>query len=190
MEDGGPEEISRLIEEWRAGSGAAEQRLFEALYRKLYSIAVVCLRGESPGQTLGATALVHEAYLRLRRSERLSINDRNHFLQLCARVMRRILVDRARARRAQRRDADTSPEGAVQEIICGDKEADQILDIDRALNLLARDSPRQSALVELRYFAGYSTEECAAILDISERTVKREWQIARTRLRDSLDGRA
>jgi RNA polymerase sigma-70 factor (ECF subfamily) len=98
-----PGEIARLIKRWQAGDKAAENALFEALYAKLHAIATRYLRSEAPGQTLGATALVHEVYLRFQRAERLDITGSSHFLALAARVIRRILVDKARERRSDKR---------------------------------------------------------------------------------------
>ena len=184
-----PGEITVLIEKWQSGSREAEAALFAALYEKLHSIATRYLRAESPGQTLGPTALVHEAYLRFTRSEQLNITNRAHFLALTARVMHRILVDRARARRARKRDGLMLGEEFF-DLIPTDQDADQILAVDLAMETLSKDSPEQCQLVELRYFAGYSEEQCAEILGTSARTVRRHWQIARTRLKVLIDGSA
>ena len=185
-----PGEITRLIKQWQAGDKAAENALFEALYAKLHAIAARFLRSEAPGQTLGATALVHEAYLRFQRAERLDIAGSSHFLALAARVMRRILVDRARARRSEKRAGDRISLDAGDALLVSDAEADEILKVDLALETLAKQSPRQVQIVELRYFAGFNEEESAAALGISARTVRREWQVARTRLRLAIDGAA
>jgi RNA polymerase sigma factor (TIGR02999 family) len=183
-----PDDITRLIEQWQHGDKAAEDALFEAMYHRLHSIAVQCLKGEKPGRTVGATALVHEAYLRFKTSERLQISNRSHFLALAARVMHRILVDRARARQAEKRGNDPVAAQITESLIRTDADADQILGVDRALEQLSQQSGRLAQLVELRYFAGYSLEESALVMGLSERTVRRDWQVARARLRLAIDG--
>ncbi len=185
-----PGDVTCLIQEWQEGKPGSETALFNALYKSLKGVAIQCLRTERPGNSLGATALVHEAYLRFRKSERLEINNRQHFLALSARVMRRILVDRARARSAGIRDGVKVPELEADLEIHSAHEACQIIAVDDALAQLTSISPRQGLLVELRFFAGYSTEEAAVILGCSSRTAKREWQVARTRLKGALDGTA
>ena len=160
--------------------------MFAALYRTLHGLALACLRGELPGRTLGATALVHEAYLRFRKAQNLSIADRKHFLALTARVMRHILVDKARSRRAQ--PELLHAEDPCESLVRTDTEADEIIAVDRALMDLALQSPRQSEIVELLYFGGHSAEECAMLLGVSEKTVRRDWQVARVRLRIAING--
>jgi RNA polymerase sigma factor (TIGR02999 family) len=146
------------------------------------------MRAERANQSISATVLVHEAYLRFRRAQRLEIADRSHFLALAARVMRRILVDRARARRAQKRERDPAPAEQAEALVSTDADAVQILSVDRALTDLAKQSARMAQLVELRFFAGYSLEESALVLGLSERQLRRDWQAARTRLRIAIDG--
>jgi RNA polymerase sigma-70 factor, ECF subfamily len=181
-------EITSLIEQWRLGNKGAEDALFDAMYHRLHHIAMQCLSREKPGQTIGATALVHEAYLRFKQTERLQIADRSHFLALAARVMHRILVDRARARKTGKRGHDPIAEELDESLIKTDADADRILAVDRALEQLSQQSSRLAQLVELRYFAGYSLEESALVMGVSERTLRRDWQVARTRLRLAIDG--
>ena len=181
-------EITRLIAEWQRGDKAAENALFEALYSKLHAIALHCVRSEPAAQSLGATGLLHEAYLRLNRTEGLQVVNRSHFLALAARVMRQILIDRARARRTAKRCHEQVQTDKFEPFVCTDRDADEILAVDQALKALTRHSPRQSQLVELRYFGGYSLEESAAVLGVSERTARRDWQVARTRLKVAIDG--
>jgi RNA polymerase sigma factor (TIGR02999 family) len=181
-------DITQLISSWRRGDKAAEGALFDALYTRLHSIAVQCLHNERRGQTLGATALVHEAYLRLNRAERIEVADRSHFLKLAAHVMRNVIVDQARARRSEKRGGDHYRVPVEDLLVQTDTDADQILDVDRALGELAKHSKRQAELVELRYFAGFSREEASAVLGVSERQLARDWDLARTRLRDWIDG--
>ena len=181
-------EISRLISDWQRGNRDAENALFEALYLRLHGIAAQCLRNEAPGHSMGPTMLVHEAYLRFERAERLEVADRGHFLALAARVMRRIVVDRARARRTEKRGGDQLRDDLDQASASTDSEAEEILAVDRALESLFRQSERQAHLVELRFFAGFNEDEAADALGISKRTVRREWQVARTRLRMAING--
>ncbi|MGO4884281.1 MAG: ECF-type sigma factor [Bryobacteraceae bacterium] len=185
----GPDgEITRLISDWQRGAPGAENALFNALYQRLHTLALQCLRGERPDRAPGATSLVHEAYLRFRQTQNLEIANSAHLLALAAQVMRRILVDRARARHSAKRGGDVAPVEISDALMVQESEAEQILAVDFALEDLARYSPRKAQLVELRYFAGFSEEESAACLDISVRTVRREWQIAKTRLRMAIDG--
>jgi len=183
-------EITKLILEWQRGNRSAEQDLFEALYQSLHTLAIQCLRNERPDQTLSATALVHEAYLRFTTTNQLKINDRSHFLALAARVMRRVVVDKARARKSDKRGGDFLRVGTEESIVSTDEDADRILDVDRALEALSLQSPRQGQLIELRFFAGFKLDEAAQVLGISTRTARREWQVARTRLRGVIDGTA
>jgi len=180
-------DLTGLIRRWTNGEKEIEQELFEVLYDALHDLALKCVRREAPERSLGATALVHEAYIRFRRTQNLTINNRDHFFALASRVMRRILVDRARARQARPR---LEPAIAAYEnaIMPTDVEAEEIIAVDRALGDLSGRSPRQAQLVELRYFGGYSLEECAALLQISEKTAQRDWRVARVRLRISIDG--
>jgi RNA polymerase sigma-70 factor, ECF subfamily len=182
------EDITRLIQDWRRGDKDAEDRLFSALYTKLHAIAAGCLLNEPAARSLSPTALLHEAYVRFNRSEAITVYDRNHFMALSALVMRRILVDRARKRRTQRRSAEVGWVENAEALMCTDAEADHIIAVDRALEQLAQQAPRQAKLVALRFFAGYTLEECAAIMAISTRTARREWDVARTRLRIAIEG--
>jgi len=183
----GSGDITRLLDQWLAGNREAEAALFSAMYKALYAIALRCVRSEAPGGSLGPTALVHEAYLRFTRAENINLNGRSHFLALSAQVMRRILVDRARARRAARRDGQLVTEEMI-DLVQTDRDADRILAVDRAMETLSKDFPDGAKIVELRWFAGYSEDECAAILSVSSRTVRRRWQVARTRLKVLIDG--
>jgi len=181
-------DITRLISEWQRGNKAAENALFEALYKKLHARALQVLRNWPRGQSMGPTALVHEAYLRLERSERLEIADREHFVRLSAKVMHQILVDRSRARLSAKRGGDQVRVDQLDDLVRTDADADEILAVDTALVKLKKQSPRQAQVVVLRYFAGFSLEETAVLLGVAEKTVKRDWDAARTRLRIAIDG--
>jgi RNA polymerase sigma factor (TIGR02999 family) len=182
-------DITRLIVEWQQGNREAESALFEQLYQRLHTIAAHLTRAEATENSMGATALIHEAYMRFCGTTQLKIVNRSHFLALAARVMRRILVDRARARKAAKRNASdesTGPSAWFRD----EAEVDEVIAVDRALDVLRTRSPRQCRLVELRYFGGYTIEESAVALDISPRHARREWDVARTRLREAIDGAA
>lgn len=183
-------EITKLISEWKRGDRHAENRLFELLYYKLRRIAAHCLRDEERCRTLGPTALVHEAYIRFSRSEDLQVCDSEHFLALAARVMRQILTDAARARRSGKRGGDLHRVELAESMVQTDAEADEIIAVDRALIQLSQKFPRQAELVQLRFFGGWSLEEAAAVIGVSQRTARREWKVARVRLKESIDGLA
>jgi RNA polymerase sigma factor (TIGR02999 family) len=181
------DDITRLIAEWQSGNQEAEAALFEKLYQRLHGIAAHLARHEQANETLGATGLLHEAYVRLCQSGDLKIVNREHFLALAARVMRRILVDRARARKAIKRE-ETDPPADGLLWFRREADADEVISVDRALEALSERSQRQYLLVELRFFGGYTIEETAAVLKISPRHARREWDVARTRLREAIDG--
>jgi RNA polymerase sigma factor (TIGR02999 family) len=148
------------------------------VYQELRRIAAAYMRRERPGQTLQATALVHEAYLRMARGAQ-PWKDRNHFLAIAARSMRQILVERARARGAHKRWARLDRVSLTESLVAA-AEADAMLPaLDEALTRLEEIDPEQARIVELRYFAGLTTEEAAGALGISPATLKRRWALAR-----------
>jgi RNA polymerase sigma factor (TIGR02999 family) len=185
-----PGDITTLLAAARAGDADSQGKLFEVVYRQLRTMAAGQMRNERPGHTLQPSALVNEAYLRLLGRTDVSWENRAHFFSTAAGTMRRILIDHARARRAQKRD------GALQKVdldavpaLFADEDAERLLAVDDALQTLAEWDARQATVVNLKFFAGLSTEEIAAALNISERTVKRDWRMARawllTRLGDA-----
>jgi len=157
--------------------------LLERVYETLRRIAIGQLRGERAGHTLQPTALVNEAYLRLVGQREIDWRDRSHFFGLAAVTMRRILVDHARRRQAKKRGAE---EQAPLTIVTGKEEAVDLLDLDRALVRFAERFPRQAKVVEMRYFSGLEFEHVALALDLSPRTVKRDWTFARAWLSAAL----
>lgn len=181
-------DITVLISRWQRGDRDAEKALFETLYQTLRALAAQCLAGEARAQTLTPTALVHEAYLRLIKTKELKIGDRTHFLALVSRVMRRIIVDRARAIRSEKRGAKPHRVDLLESMAFTDKNVDEILAVDHALLQLSAHRPREASLVELRFFAGFSLDEAAAALQISGRTARRDWEQARIYLKDAIDG--
>jgi RNA polymerase sigma factor (TIGR02999 family) len=168
-----------------AGSRDAANALAALVYEELHVIAVSAMRREDDGHTWQPTELVHEAFTRLVDHERATYQNRHHFYGLAAQAMRRMLVDHARRRRAQKRDAG---EHVLLDSHLGAEAPSTIdvLELNDALERLALLDARQVKVVELRYFAGFSVEEIAELLEVSPTTVKRDWQVARAFLRQAL----
>jgi RNA polymerase sigma factor (TIGR02999 family) len=177
------DDITTLLHAVRRGESGADEQLFAAVYDELRSLARSLLRRES-SITVEPTGLVHEAFLRLDNRAAIDWVDRHHFYGVAARAMRRVLVDRARARQAAKRHGTdiTLPELAPD----GGDRSMTILAVDVALEELARLDERQARVVELRWFAGLSVEEAAAVLDVAPATVKRDWAAARAWLARAL----
>ena len=174
------EDVTGLLRSWRQGDVAARDELLERVYPHLKRLASAQLRGEREGHSLHCTDLVHEAYLRLVDQVRVDWRDRAHFFGLAATTMRRVLVDRARRRLRKKRQVNEVRTGTTLAATpaLGTSEVD-LLDLDRALERLAAESPRAVQVVEMRYFAGLEIDEVAACLDVSSATVRRDWDFAR-----------
>ena len=172
------EDVTVLLHAVSAGDREAPEKLLELVYDDLRRLAAAYLRNEHNAQTLQATALVHEAYLRLVDWENVSWQNRAHFFAVAAQVMRRVLVDHARAKQAQKRDFGQKV--AFDEAVSFpvEKELD-LLALEEALTSLEKIDARQAKLVELRFFGGLSLAETAHVLNVSETTVKREWTFAK-----------
>jgi RNA polymerase sigma factor (TIGR02999 family) len=172
-------EITRLLQEWTTGDKQALERLMPLVYNELHRLAHRYMAREEPGQNLQTTALVHEVYLRLVDVENVDWQNRTHFYSLCARLMRRILVDFARSRNYQKRGGQIPhiqlEEAATVSAVIGS----EILSVDEALQHLAEVDPRKSDVVELRFFGGLTVQETAAALQVSEETVMRDWRLAK-----------
>jgi RNA polymerase sigma factor (TIGR02999 family) len=177
--------ITDLLLESRA-DGNAVDRVFPLIYEELRRVAHRHLRRERPGHTLGTTALVHEAYIRLVDLKRVEFRDRVHFLSMAARAMRRILVDHARAHCAERRGGGIVPVEMSDDMAAIDAQADELTALDDALIRLGEINPRLVQVVEFRYFAGMTEEEVAEALQLTTRTVRRDWVKARGLLRHAL----
>jgi RNA polymerase sigma factor (TIGR02999 family) len=179
--------VTNLLHEWRAGDTHAFDQLITLLYDDLRRIAHRCLRNERPGGTLQTTALVNESYLRLLRAHRIDFQDRVHFLAFAAQVMRRILVDDARRRRNLKRGGERRRVTLDEAQATLPERNIDVLALDQALTRLGDFAPRKSRVVELRFFAGLSIEECAEAMSISVDIVKREWRTAKLWLLHELD---
>ncbi|HUM10569.1 MAG TPA: sigma-70 family RNA polymerase sigma factor [Myxococcaceae bacterium] len=173
-------EVTELLRAWNAGDPRAQEKLLPLVYRELRRRAAAYLRGERGGHTLVATALVHEAYLRLV-DQRSGYVNRTQFFAIAATMMRRVLADHARARAAGKRPPPELRIGLDEAPLAAADPSSEVdlLSLDRALDELAARDPRQARLVELRYFGGLTAEETAEALGVSLATVKREWTSAR-----------
>jgi RNA polymerase sigma factor (TIGR02999 family) len=179
-------EVTRILSAIEQGEPHAAEQLLPLVYDELRQLAAAKLAQEKPGQTLQATALVHEAYLRLVDTEQgQQWNGRGHFFAACAEAMRRILVDRARKKRRPKHGGDRS-RVELEDAPCLANPHDDLVALDEALDRLAEQEPVRAELVKLRYFAGLSLDEAAACLGISRATAKRYWAVARAWLFDAL----
>ena len=171
-------DVSQLLRAWAAGDVHARDELVPLVYHELRKRASGYLRHERPDHTLQATALVHEAFMRLAGQDRVAWQNRGHFFAVAAQMMRRILVDHARERRAAKRP-DAALRTDLDDRIPAADQPEHVLLLDEALNELATMDPRQGQIVELRYFGGLSEQEVADTLSVSRATVTREWRRAR-----------
>lgn len=167
-----------LLSSHLSGDAQATTQLFELVYKRLKRLAAHYMKAERPNHTLQPTAVVHEAYLRIAQGKHVDWRGKNHFLALAGRQMRRVLVDHARAHHAKKREAllvslvDAPAPGSSQTI--------DVLALEESLNKLARRNARQAQVFEMRFYAGLTVNEIAGILEVSERTVKGDWSVART----------
>jgi RNA polymerase sigma-70 factor (ECF subfamily) len=186
--DASPQRVTDLLVQVSEGQRGALARLMPLVYGELRSRAAAFMARERPDHTLEPTALVHEVYLQMVDQDRVSVNDRSHFYAIAARLMRQILVQHARARNAAKR------QGGRRRISLGEdllerqgRSACDPLEIEEALQKLRAYDPRLARIVEMRFFAGLTVEEVAAVLKLHPRTVKDEWRVARTLLFKALE---
>lgn len=172
-------DVTQVLREASGGSQEAANRLFPLVYDELSRLAASVLKPERSGHTLQATALVHEAYLRLVDDIQISWQDRSHFFGIASRVMRRVIVDNARRHCAQKRGGGLMDESFDEERFLPDDRMQEVLDLDEALSRLTELNARWSQVVECRYFGGLTEEETAEALGVSVRTVERDWVKAR-----------
>jgi RNA polymerase sigma factor (TIGR02999 family) len=184
------DDVTMLLARWRKGSPEAEAELMERVHGELRRLAASYLRRERGGQTLQPTAVVNEAYIRLLPQRSVSWQNRAHFFGIAAKMMRRVLVDHARRRHAAKRDAVPAESVSISGVASPAREADHVdvLALHDALSKLAELDPRQSEIVEMRFFAGLTVEEIAEVLGIAPATVKRDWATAKMWLKRQMQG--
>jgi len=181
-----PSETTQLLRAWANGDAGALERLTSRVYLELRRLAGHCMRNRQPGQTIQTTALVHEAYLRLVDLGNVNWQDRAHFFACSAQIMRRILLDAARKRLAAKRGGGSPRLNLDEPLDVLSTRAREMIALDDALTALADAHPRKARIVEMRYFAGLSVEETAAVLGVSPDTVMRDWKLAKVWLRAEL----
>ncbi|MBI4904012.1 MAG: sigma-70 family RNA polymerase sigma factor [Acidobacteria bacterium] len=185
MSAGESNDLTSLLSAMREGDEEAAAQFVPLVYNELRRLAAHYMMLESPDHTLQATALVHEAYLKLIDQNRVTYQNRAHFFGVAAQLMRRILVDHARARRTVKRGSGKKEQLDERVVVAGESDTD-VVALDEALQRLAELDPQQSRIVELRFFAGLSIEDAATALGISASTVKRDWNVAKAWLHREL----
>ncbi len=174
-----PQEVTRLLLAWNEGDEGALERLVPLVYNELRRLARRQMRRERPDHSLQTTALINEAYLRLVDLKTIQWQNRAHFFALCARMMRRILVDFARSRGYRKRGGGARPVSLDQAPAVSSQPPKDIVAVDNALNALAQVDVRKAEVVELRFFGGLTAQETAEVLKVSEETVLRDWKLAK-----------
>ena len=187
-----PPNVTAMLRDWSNGDRESQDQLFRAVYNELHRQAAQYLRHEHDGLSLQTTDLIHEAYLRLIDQQQVEWQNRLHFFGIAAQIMRRILVDHARSRQAAKRGGSAIRLPLEEALVALPGKDLDFVALDEALNRLAEMDPQQGQIVELRFFSGLSVEETSKVLDVSERTVKRDWNVAKAWLRRELSkgGRA
>ena len=183
VRDPAPGDVTRLLLAWQNGDRGALERLIPLVYDELHRLAKNHLRKERPGHTLQPSAIVNETYLKLVDRPAANWQNRAHFFAISAQLMRRILVDSARAHRSKKRGAGLSKVTLDEALIGPQEKGQDLVALDDALTVLAEVDPRKSQVVELRFFGGLSAEETAEILKVSPDTVLRDWKLAKTWLK-------
>ena len=179
-------EITQLLLAWSDGDKQALDRLVPLVYDELRRLAQNYMRKERAGQTLQTTALIHEAYLRLIDADRVQWRNRAHFFGIAARLMRQILVARARERGCQKRGGGAEHVSLDEAMVIDERLDEDLVALDEALGELSQFDARMAQVVEMRFFGGLTEEEIAAALDVSTKTVRRDWRLARSWLRRKL----
>ena len=172
-------EVTRLLQAWRSGDEGALDQLMPLVYGELHRLARRYMAAEQTGHPLQTTALVHEVYLRLVDASTINWQDRAHFLAICARLMRRILIDFARSRNFQKRGPSFAHIQLEEAATVSAAMGSELLAVDEALKRLATIDARKSEVVELKFFGGFTVEEIAAVLQVSPETVLRDWKLAK-----------
>jgi len=174
-----PQEVTQLLADWGKGDRSALDKLFPLVHSELRRIAQRQMSQERPGHTLQATALVNEAYLKLAGQQGFDWQNRAHFFAVCAQVMRHILIDHARAHARDKRGGGAVKVSLNDALVVAEDQASHFIALDEALRVLERLDPQKGKIIELRYFGGLSVEEAAEVMNVSPRTVRREWQRAK-----------
>jgi RNA polymerase sigma factor (TIGR02999 family) len=180
--------VTGLLLKWRQGDEGALERLIPLVHHELHRIARRCMAGERVGHSLQATALVNEAYVRLVEGAGVEWHDRTHFLAVSARVMRRILVDHARARLYQKRGGNAARVTFDEALVVAQEPGPDFVALDEALDALAKVDERKSRVIEMRFFGGLSVDETAAVLNVSPATVMGDWRLAKAWLKREMRG--
>ncbi len=175
--------VTQMLHDWSDGDREVLDKLIPIIYAELRRQAARYLRRERPGHTLQTTALIHEAYIRLIDQKNVRWQNRAHFFAIAAQLMRRILVDHARSRQAAKRGGSDIKLPLEEAMIASEGREVDLVALDEALKRLAAIDPQQSRVVELRFFSGLNVEETAEVLEVSPRTVKRDWNVAKAWLR-------
>lgn len=188
MDDALGHEITQLLQAWRRGDEGALDKLTPQVYHELHRAAQLCMMRERDGHTLQTTALINELYLRLCELKLIDWQNRAHFFALCARQMRRILTDQARARQSHKRGDGARAISLDLALVVTPQPSADLVAVDDALNQLAKVDERKSQVVVLRFFGGLSVEETAEVLEVSPQTVARDWKLAKAWLKRELNG--
>jgi RNA polymerase sigma factor (TIGR02999 family) len=183
-----PEDVTQLLVAWRNGDLQARDELMPLVYQELHRLAHQYMSRERPGHTLQTSALVNEAFLRLTDQRDVQWQNRAHFVGIAGQMMRRILVDYARKRGYAKRGGGACQVSLDEEFMVSEKRSADVVELDDALQSLARLDDRKSRLVELRFFGGLSIEETAEVLGVSPGTVMRDWTLAKAWLRREMSG--
>lgn len=179
-------DVTRLLAQAAGGDRGAVDALLPHVYKELRRLAGGYMKREREGHTLDATGLVHEAYMKLVDQSRVEWQNRAHFFGIAATAMRRILVDHARARQADKRGGGIEHAEINDDIIASDERGEELIAVDEALERLAEWDPLKSRVIELRFFGGLSIEECAEVMEVSVATVNRHWRMAKAWLHGEL----
>ena len=179
MDPASPYDVTQLLRAWSRGEQSALDRLLPLVYRDLHARARRCMAGERVEHSLQTTALIHEAYLRFVGPSPVEWESRGHFFAVAARVMRRILVDHGRARRAQKRGGEGRAVTLDEQLVVTGGPDRDLVSLDDALQALATFDGRKARVVEMRFFGGLSVEETAEVLKVSPQTVLRDWKLAK-----------
>ena len=182
------QEVTQLLKDWSGGDEGALVKLIPLVQPELHRLAHHYMSRERTGHTLQTTALLNEAYLQLVDDPKRNWQNRTHFMAAAAQLMRRIIVDYARERRSLKRGGGALKVSLDEAALVTEKQSEELLALDEALERLGVQDPRKSQIVELRYFGGLTVEETAEFLKLSHRTVKREWRMAKVWLYRALSG--